>query len=200
MRWPHVRNNLWLVGIVLTVVALWWFTERQDSAPTSQPVGGYEVISGAELVPSRDNDGDSFRLRHNGQDYHFRLYFVDAPEKRRFKLNEKRVQDQARYFDILAEQSVEIGLAARDYATDLLDRGNFKVYTRWKEVFDSGRYYAFVIFEDGQDLSEKLVTQGLARIHTEGAPHPDGRSLQDFNNSLRALERGAKTNQVGGWR
>jgi endonuclease YncB( thermonuclease family) len=95
---------------------------------------------------------------------------------------------------------VEIGLAARDYATDLLNQGNFKVYTRWKEVFDSGRYYAFVIFDDGLDLSEKLTAHGLARIHTEGATHPEGRSVQEFNSSLRALERAAKANQVGGWR
>ena len=200
MRWPHLRNNLWLAGIVLAVVAVWWFTERKDLTPPTQHVGGYEVLSGGKLVPSRDNDGDSFHLRHNGQDYHFRLYFVDAPEKRRFKLNEKRVQDQARYFGIDAEQSVEIGLAARDYATDLVDRGNFKVYTRWKAVFDSGRFYAFVIFDDGQDLSEKLTAQGLARIHTEGATHPDGRSVQEFNGTLRALERAAKANQMGGWR
>jgi len=61
----------------------------------------------------------------------------------------------------------------------------FTVYTKWQGVFNSGRHYAFIVFPDGEDLSAKLVREGLARIHTTGTTLPDGRSASHYEKELR---------------
>jgi hypothetical protein len=50
------------------------------------------------------------------------------------------------------------------------------------------------------NLAEKLVREGLARIHTTGAALPDGRSARQFEAGLRELERQARAAGRGGWR
>jgi len=67
-------------------------------------------------------------------------------------------------------------------------------------VFESGRHYGFIFFEDtGEELSESLVKEGLARIYTEGTNLPDGRKKADFERHLKQLEAAAKKAKRGGW-
>ena len=200
MSWPSVKNNLWLACVILCLGWLWWYQHHGEQA-VADPNTGFTTLTKARLETAKDNDGDSFHVRVDGLVYHFRLYFVDAPEKRRFPLNEKRIRDQGRYFDGLdLEKTVKLGQAARDHALRLLSAGTFTVHTRWKEVFDSDRHYAFVTLSDGQDLGENLVRHGLARLHTEGADHPDGRDAAEVMRQLRAAEREAKAKGEGGWK
>jgi hypothetical protein len=40
----------------------------------------WQTLRNCRLVPNEWNDGDSFHVSHQGQEYIFRLYFADAPE------------------------------------------------------------------------------------------------------------------------
>jgi hypothetical protein len=74
------------------------------------------------------------------------------------------------------------------------------VITRWQPVFESGRFYAFIFFDDtGEELSESLTREGLSRIYTEGTDLPDGRKKADFERHLKKLEAEAKKAKRGGW-
>ena len=66
---------------------------------------------GCEVIEAGSADGDSFRARVDGQERVLRLYFVDAPESdTRFP---QRNAEQAAYFGITSEQSVEAGMLIR---------------------------------------------------------------------------------------
>ncbi len=171
-------------------------------ASTRTAANGFQILSGARLLDDRNNDGDSFKVSHDGQTYELRLYFVDAPEKRLHQYNGERIDHQARYFGSLSrEQTMFIGLQAKDLVDKLLTTRPFRIATRWQPVFDSGRHYAFIFFEDtDEELSEILVREGLARIYTEGTNLPDGRRKIDFERHLKKLEATAKAQQKGGWK
>lgn len=162
---------------------------------------GFEVLTGARLINDRNNDGDSFKISHDGRQFELRLYFVDAPEKRLHQYNGERIDHQGRYFgNLTRDQTMEVGLQAKDLVDELLTTRPFRVETRWKAVFDSGRHYAFVFLEDSnEELSEILVREGLVRIYTEGSDLPDGRKRADFERHLKKLEATAKAQQKGGW-
>ncbi len=201
-----MRNHLWLAAALVLLGLTWWLeTSRpfeNGRAPSSKKsaVRAYEVLDSASLVDHRDNDGDSFLVQHQGGTHIFRLHFVDAPEKRLHQFNADRLQQQARYFgELTQEQVLAMGQRARDYTLAALAQRRFTVHTRWREVYDSGRFYAFVLFEDGGDLMEELVAQGLVRIYTEGAQHPDGRSESEYRKRLQALEADAKRARRGAW-
>jgi len=132
--------------------------------------------------------------------HEFRLYFADCPEKSRHHLNGERLADQGRYFGGLSEaETVSVGQAAESFTRGLLSSQRFTVCTKWQSVFGSGRYYAFILFSDGEDLSAKLVRAGLARIHTGGTTLPDGRKARVYEQQLRSLENEARAARQGVW-
>jgi endonuclease YncB( thermonuclease family) len=170
---------------------------RPRSAPESTrvtrdqpPPGGrqWQRLDGCTLVEDRSNDGDSFILRHGGKNYTFRLYFADCPEKSRHQFNGERIAEQGIYFGGLTESAtVAAGGEARDFTLGLLRKGPVAVETRWEEVYDSERRYAFVS-AGGRDLAEALVARGLARIHTKGVSRPNGPSEREEKSRLSQLE------------
>ena len=210
--WWRIKNYLWL-AVMLAGIGLAVWLERQPEFQKSTPTrtakkaqSRFETLHDARLVEHRDNDGDSFHIAHDGGEEHeFRLYFVDAPEKRLHQFNGQRIEEQGRYFGKLpTDQTIGIGLEAKAFTDHLLKNRHFTVQTRWQRVFDSGRFFAFVFFDEGdgkpQELSEKLVRAGLCRIYTQGANLPDGRHEKEFEARLRKLEREAKAAKQGAWR
>lgn len=179
----------------------WSQVVEPPRAPERSSMRTFQVLLNARLHPHRDNDGDSFHLLlKEGQAQQFRLYFADCPEKKRHAKNGDRLADQGRYFGGLNEaQTVNVGRQAEHYTRQLLTTQPFTIYTKWHEVYDSGRYYAFILFADGEDLSAKLVRAGLARIHTTGTTLPDGRSTRDYQQYLRELEASARAARQGAW-
>ena len=157
-------------------------------------------LANAQLVEDASNDGDSFKVAHDGTEHVLRLYFVDCPEKRQYPLIKNRLQDQATYFGGLTiPQTVNLGLEAKAFTEQLLHHQPFTIQTRWEPVYDSARSYALVYFADGEELSEKLVKAGLCRIYTKGTWMPDGRREYDFESHLRSLEQEAKSAHRGAW-
>jgi endonuclease YncB( thermonuclease family) len=198
------RGPLWT--LLLVAAAIWQLWQHglppPDAPRRSGPAAtAFESLQGARLLPYGGNDGDSFKVEHRGLSHHFRLYFADCAETHRNAKNADRVRDQGRAFGGLDEaRTLALGREAVQFTRSLLQAGGFVIHTRWQRVYDSNRFYAFITFPDGEDLSEKLVRAGLARIHTTGTTLPDGRSARQFEARLRSLEHEARTARRGAWR
>ena len=171
-----------------------------------EALGEYQILRGCVLADDKDNDGDSFRVRHGSDEHVLRLYFVDCPEKRRHQYNGERIHEQAQYFKINDDAAIQTGLAAKDFTLKLLGKAPFDVATKWEEVYSSERFYAFVMLpsESGKSsgqryLCEALIEQGLGRIHTKGADLPTGTPWRKFRDHLRDVEARAKSAGKGGW-
>lgn len=185
---------------------------HQPSDPSStspQRIGRYDVYHSCTLASDRGNDGDSFRVNlPGGRSEIIRLYFVDSPESA-FKTygggrnNHDRIADQARDMgSITPQQAVEIGKKAKTFVSQQLEKSPFTIYTEWDSPFNDQRYHAFIeLPQNGKKryLHELLVEKGYARIHTKGAPMPDGTSERQQENHLLDLQRTAKSHKVGAW-
>jgi endonuclease YncB( thermonuclease family) len=169
---------------------------------------GYRKLDGVVWSDHRNNDGDSFYVSFEGEEFALRLYFVDTPEKYLSEHHEKqrnRVADQADDFEISMEQAVTVGKVARRYVEELLKPEPFTVYTNWERVYEDDRFHGFVEIPD-PDFSDKkaylceiLVRKGLARIFTRGEDTPDGRYWRDYKEHLFRLERIARQKRIGAW-
>ncbi|MGE0412560.1 MAG: thermonuclease family protein [Verrucomicrobiales bacterium] len=171
---------------------------------SSTKVNGFEKLEGCRIEPHKNNDGDSFMVRHGNRVFELRLYFVDTAEKYlsdRYADQRDRVAKQAKDFGGLSlEQTVALGLEAKSHTMSLLEGKAFTVYTKWERVYNGDRYYGFVVLPGSEEyLSEELVEHGLGRIHTKGEASPDGLSSRQFEANLRALEREAKSKHLGAW-
>lgn len=163
------------------------------------PAGAWQTFENCTLMEDRGNDGDSFILQHGGESHTVRLYFADCPEKYRSNLNAERLSQQAAHFGgISADYVVATGQEAREFSLDLLRTGPVTMETRWEEVYDSGRYYAFVRV-GGKDLAELLISKGLARVHTKGASRPGGASERSQKEALLNMEKSARSRRLGAW-
>lgn len=171
----------------------------QTEPSASRKSGAWEELRGCTLVEDHGNDGDSFIVRHDGTDHTLRLYFADCPEKYRHQYNGDRIAEQGRYFGgLTGADTIGIGEDARDFSLERLREGPFTVLTRWEQVFDSGRFYAFVTVAQG-DLAELLVGEGLARIYTKGESRPGGAAVGQEKQRLAGLERKARSAGAGAW-
>jgi endonuclease YncB( thermonuclease family) len=165
-----------------------------QKAPSAKP---FERFDGCVLASDEWTDGDSFRVRlRDGRLETFRLYFVDTTECR---TRGKRSDEQAAYFGLTRADAVKLGKEAKAFTAAALQRP-FTIVTRWRPVFGSPRYYAFVFTADGNDLAELLVRNGLARIYGTRTPLPDGRNSRTYLATLAGLEKQAKSAGLGGWR
>lgn len=184
-------------GSLLSLAAISFCIASAAGQKISSPQT-YERFDGCVLVPSRWNDGDTFRARlPDGREENFRLYFVDAPEVRGRLLD--RHEDQEKYFGLESDVLKELAQEASRFTTQALARP-FTIHTRWRPVFASNRYYAFVVTAEGTNLIEELIANGLAQIHGHRARTPDGRSVENYGRQLSELEKKAKQLGRGAWK
>jgi endonuclease YncB( thermonuclease family) len=160
----------------------------------------WSTLDACTLVPNPSNDGDSFHVLHNGKEYIFRLYFVDAPETSRQV--PERVQEQAEYWDIRESQVLAAGREAARVSLSLLDKP-FTVYTRYEDARGQSelpRHFAFVRTSGGELLSERLAEQGLARAYGLRRSMPDGTPYRTYQKRIESLEATARRKHLGAWR
>jgi competence ComEA-like helix-hairpin-helix protein len=159
----------------------------------------WEVLEGCQLRTNATVDGDSFHVMHQGREYVFRLYFVDAPET---DLSQRdRVEDQAAYFGISTNEIPRAGSLAAKFTRERLSGREFTVITRWRNAMGRGalaRFYG-VVLVGGQNLAEELVANGLARIYGLRANWPDGPRSTTFINQLKNRELTAREQKRGVW-
>ena len=176
----------------------WVAPPAGDFSEVGRAEGDFELLEGCRLIEGRNSDGDSFHVRHGRGETEFRLYFVDAPESayrtyRGGEDNGDRLDEQAREFGgVSRDEVVTIGKEAKDFVLGILRKGNFKVLTRWEEVYGPERRYALVIVPwQGKEvyLHELLVAKGLARVHTKGTDLPGGRERKEQEKLLEKWEK-----------
>jgi competence protein ComEA len=186
------------IGTLLCILS---FIARVDVVHAQQTAGStndWEVLQGCELIPTKEVDGDSFHVLHEGRHYIFRLYFVDAPEKDASL--QERIQDQAAYFGISEQAIPRAGELAGKFTRQKLTGTKFTVTTRWQNAMGRSslaRFYCVVTIGN-QNLAEQLVANGLARISGTRANLPGQRSAT-FVNRLKNLELTAREKHLGIW-
>jgi len=180
----------------LGVVLLWgWGGWGLRSALAD---GAWETLEGCQLTRNDSNDGDSFHVRHNGQDYIFRLYFVDAPETD--ELFPARVEEQVEVFGTDTRRVLAAGKEATNFTARQLARP-FTVVTCRQDARGMSRlprYFAFVTTAEGQDLGELLVAAGWARSFGVAAA-PPGRQIEQLRRKYDTLQARAKASKLGAW-
>lgn len=158
------------------------------------------------LVETEWADGDSFCVRFpDGKQQTVRLYGVDCIEMhvQGDDSNARRLRDQRRYFgitDILTAKSV--GQAAKQETCRLLAKP-FTVRTTFADGRGDGRFprvYAFVETADHENLSELLVSSGLARAFGVVRQLPDGTPGDEWMAELKDLELTAARAGSGAWK
>ena len=176
--------------------AIWLAATDQTDAKGKEK--DWITLDHCQLVPNKANDGDSFHVRANDNEYLVRLYFVDAPETA--SVGPARLIEQAEYFGVSVPQVIEVGLNAKKFAESKLFEP-FTVITRLAGGLGRSniqRIYGFVRTKDG-DLGEQLVANGLARIHGTTSAPPGGSTSAAELEKLAQLENEAKRRKVGGW-
>lgn len=157
---------------------------------------GWTVLENCRLLKNSSNDGDSFHVQHDGKEYIFRLYFVDAAET-----NDDfpdRVKEQADYFNLSPAAALRLGKEAARFSSSLLASSPFTVLTRWEDARGNSslpRYYALVVTPLG-DLDELLTREGLVRQY---GMNVDSNLGAKKNSVLRKLEHEAKQQESGAW-
>lgn len=168
--------------------------------------GQLRKLDHCTLADTEWADGDSFQIRlPDGKNQTIRLYGVDCIEihVQGDDSNARRLRDQRRYFgiaDILTAKSV--GKAAKDETARLLEKP-FTVHTAFADGRGDGRFsrvYAFVETADGLDLSESLVSKGLARAFGVVRQLPDGTAGDEWAEQLKDLELTAARAGRGAWK
>lgn len=205
MRSPRFPTRRLLIAVIALIAGWAGLTKvplRQKTPARVEhraSTAEWQRLDGCRLAPNAANDGDSFHVVWRGQDYLFRLYFVDTPEAEG-SLPE-RLAEQGAYFHMSAAEAQALGKRASAFTRSQLEGREFTIFTHWRDALGRSkqqRFYSLVRF-DGRDLGETLVREGLARIYGTRVTLPDGRDSRTYLASLEALERTAKSQRRGGW-
>ena len=184
---------------VIRILTLIWL------AMPAMAWGQLQKIQPCTLVETEWADGDSFAVRlPDGKQQTVRLYGVDCIEMhvQGDDSNARRLRDQRRHFgiaDILVAKS--IGEAAKTETFRLLAKP-FTIHTTFADGRGDGRFsrvYTFVELSDGRDLSEILVSEGLARAFGVVRQRPDGTPGSEWMEQLKDLELTAARAGRGAW-
>jgi endonuclease YncB( thermonuclease family) len=182
-------TSLSLLGLLLSVAV------RQSRAADRR---NWVVLTNCQYVASKQNDGDSFRVRSDTNEFVARLYFVDAPETN--LEYPERTREQSEHFGVTLDETMKAGRTARDMVREFLQEP-FVVRTRWATAAGRGkepRHYVLVE-AGGKSLAEALVSQGLARTKGVTANLPNGEKAKAYVEKLEALEREAWQKRLGVW-
>ena len=155
-------------------------------------------LEDCRYIDNPNNDGDSFHVSAGGNEFTARLYHVDAPETNLRQGD--RTRDQSLHFGITLDETMNAGEKAKQRVKELLQKP-FVIWTRWATAGGRGResrYYVIVEI-DGKNLSEILVSEGLARVKGLAANLPDGRRWKEFMEHLDELENTARQKHLGAW-
>jgi len=169
-------------------------------------------IQNCVLVPTDWADGDSFLVRTpEGDEHTVRLYGADCIEWHvTDESDARRLREQRRYFGITQtggspQESIkvakEFGAAAAKEARRILQEP-FTLYSAFSDARGDGKYkriYGFVVTQGGVDLSEYLVTAGLARAYGVSRETYNARTRDEYRAQLQDLELIAARSGKGVW-
>lgn len=153
------------------------------------------TLKNCRLLENQSNDGDSFHVKADGEEYLFRLYHVDTPESEIDSAVANRVAEQAEHFGLSQEESLRGGEKAKEFTKKALSKP-FSVVTRWQKAMGRSklqRYYAVILVGGNDDLAEMLVKAGFARAHGQVVDAPKGKTMADY----ARMEKSAKAGKMG---
>ena len=163
----------------------------------------FKVLENCTLIDHRNNDGDSFHVKHPEGKDEIRLYFVDTAESRLHQYNAGRLAEQGAYFGGLSQaDTIRAGKDGKEFTLGLLRGKKFTIITKWEMDPSGKRPHAYVVIEkNGKDyyLHEILTRTGLVRTKTRGAELPDGTEFFRQRDKIRAMEKLAKKANRGAW-
>ncbi len=167
------------------------------------PAADLQRLDGVTLVKSGGNDGDSFRVSHQGKEFVIRLYYADCPETLSSTPSDaQRLREQTRYFGLPdTTRTIHHGQQATAFTLGQLSKP-FTVYTSFADASGrtkGGRVYAFVIVASGQDLATLLVKNGYARSHGVRRALPNGTHRNEATARLDDQETVAILKRRGIW-
>lgn len=164
-----------------------------------------ETFPNCQFVDETWADGDSFPVQFpDGTVRTIRLYGVDCLESsvEGSDSNARRLRDQKRWFGIPSIQTAHsLGIEGKTETKKLLSKP-FTVHTAFADARGDTRYqriYGFVTTSTGHDLSELLVSKGLARAFGVVRHRPDGTSSDEWREQLKDLEVIAAKKDLGAW-
>lgn len=161
----------------------------------------WHTLKGVTYKPNEYDDGDSFHALHEGNEYIFRLYYVDAPET--VRTYSERIREQGVYWGLTDRQVMEIGKDATTFTRNFLKQP-FTVQTCWRKALGRSalpRHYAIVTSADGRlDLAVELVRNGLGQIYGEHRKLPDGVNQRQLFARLLRAEAEARKYRRGAWK
>jgi endonuclease YncB( thermonuclease family) len=176
-----------IIALLVLVVGQTWGSEKE-----------WVALTDCQYVDSKDNDGDSFRVRCGDKEFRARLYFVDAPETT--LTYAERTREQSLHFGITLDETMKAGVKAKECVQALLQKP-FVLRTLWASAAGRGREtrYYVLIEVNGKSLAEILVSGGLARVKGVGHVLPSGQKSSSYVDRLNALEQEARAKRVGAW-
>ena len=202
-----MRPTLFNVGVTFL---FWWVSFCVH--PNLIAAEELQTLNDCTLIETQWSDGDSFQVRlADGKKITLRLYGVDCIEYHVTDTTDaRRLRSQRRYFGISgyggnARSSIQIakqfGGNAKTFITKQLKKP-FTVSTAFSDARGDGkykRYYAFVTTQNGDDLGELLVREGLARAFGVNRQTPDGKSRNEQRQWLADVELQAAKRGNGVW-
>lgn len=121
-------------------------------------------------------DGDTYKIKYNGEEKKVRLIGVDTPES---------VHPDS-------SKNSDYGKKASNYVKELIENKYVSLEFDVSVTDKYGRLLAYIYLENGEMLNEKLLKEGYAKIATYP---PDVKYVDTFT----ALQEEAKNSRVGFW-
>ena len=161
-------------------------------------------LKNVKYIDNPSNDGDSFTIKAGRRSYRLRLYYVDCPETSAPTRNDaQRVKEQTRHFGLNSiDDTFKFGNKATTLVKTLLKNKRFTVHTEFADAMGRskrGRIYGFVTLVGGEDLADRLIKEGLARVYGMARETPTGVSKKRAWAKLRTLEDVAQLKRAGVW-
>jgi competence ComEA-like helix-hairpin-helix protein len=158
----------------------------------------------ARWVDAPYNDGDSFLVAFAGTNHVIRLYYVDCPESQAGdESDQRRILEQKRYFGIAEGPEMQrMGKEAALRTRTLLKGRPFTLHTALARApgrSGKPRIYGMITLEDGRDLAQVLVDEGLARNSGTRRGTPTGVSAEEYAAFLGDRELVAALGRKGCW-
>lgn len=169
-------------------------------------------IGPCRFVPTEWADGDSFQIETpDGKAVTVRLYGADCIEWHvTDESDARRLREQRRYFGISGpagksaasiQMAKDFGKAAAEETARALSKP-FTIHTTFADARGDGKHprvYAFVTTAEGEDLSARLVKQGLARAFGVYRETADKTSKAELEQRFDDLELQAARLGKGIW-
>ncbi|HSI62044.1 MAG TPA: hypothetical protein VLE43_02965 [Candidatus Saccharimonadia bacterium] len=172
---------------------------RDRSRPAAALADGLHEIRDARYLPAPDNTGDKFMVTCNGETFPVRLLWVSCPLPA--PSSGAETLSTTGYFGITAEDSVAIGVMARDFTAEYLKDKPLRLLTRgFKDP--QGVLLVTVNPEEMGDFAGVLVDNGLAMVQQPTGKTRAARLAEESSlTALRDREAAARARHIppGAW-